>query len=217
MPPCPHAESPMRTTAALAALLLLASAARADDLPVVKKVELQPLAAQVKRVSDALLLSGSPLSDAEKKAIDEARANKDVAALQAVLDKRCLVGVTIRSGDRGPVVEAKAGPAPAELAEQGWRVFLVKVINEAGVEDRRLAVSSPNAAPMTRQSRGKPDPKVVSVGEVNKRFLDLFMRDTQPLNANLSGLEVEYRILSIYCRDSGRKEASITFGLAKGE
>ena len=30
-------------------------------------------------------------------------------------------------------VQVKAGGAPKELMEQGWRMFLVKVHNEAGV------------------------------------------------------------------------------------
>jgi hypothetical protein len=35
----------------------------------------------------------------------------------------------------------------------------------------------------------------------------------QPLLRDLSGLEVEYRIIQIYCRDAGRKEAKLTFNL----
>lgn len=207
----------MRILTAPAALLLLAGTLHADELPVVKKVEHQPLAAQVKRLADALAFAGSPLSAAEKKALDDARAGKDVAALQAVLDKRCLAAVTIKGEKASPTLNVTAGPAAPELAEQGWRVFLVKVINEAGVDGQSLRVASPNAEPMTRRSHGKPDPKVVSVGEVNKRFLDLLMIDRQPMAARLSGLEVEYRLLSVYCRDSGRKEAAISFHLAAGE
>jgi hypothetical protein len=51
------------------------------------------------------------------------------------------------------------------------------------------------------------------VGEVNKRFLELMMFNTQPLVRELSGLELEYRILQVYCRDAGRKEASLGFSL----
>src|SRR5262249_37332532 len=46
-----------------------------------------------------------------------------------------------------------------------------------------------------------------------RRFLDLTMLDQQPLTETLSGLEVEYRILAVYCRDSGRKEAGLRFQL----
>lgn len=208
----------MRTPLVLVALavLALASIGRTDDLPVVKKVERQPLAAQAARVAEALHLAGSPLSDADKKAITDARTDKDqdraVATIQSVLDKRCLAAVTIRDG-KTPTLAVKRGAAKAELAEQGWRVFLVKVYNEAGLDAWRLQPTSPNAAPLTRRSSGKPDPKVEDPDLVKTRFLDLNSLDQQPLVANLSGLEVEYRLVAIYCRDAGRKEATVAFRL----
>lgn len=59
-----------------------------------------------------------------------------------------------------------------------------------------LQASSPNAAPLTRRSRGNPDPKnPISAVELRRRFLDVMTHDRQPLVRNLSGLEVEYRIL----------------------
>src|SRR5205823_246767 len=87
-PPWPLAEPAMRTLLTLAALA--AGAARADDLPAVKNVERQPLAAQAARVAAALDLAGSPLSAADKKALADAKNDKDearaVAAIQATLD-----------------------------------------------------------------------------------------------------------------------------------
>jgi hypothetical protein len=183
----------------------------------VSKVDLQPLAAQAVRVADALRRAGAPLPEADRKALAAARNAEDhargVADIQAILDKRCLAGVTITKGDRGPVLKATHGPAAAQLAELGWRIFLVKVHNAAEVEDRRLEAASPNAAPMSRRSSSSPAPRVLSMGEVGKRFLDLEMIDRQPLTETLSGLAVEYRLLAIYCRDAGRKEASLGFGL----
>src|SRR5207248_274691 len=95
----------------------------------------------------------------------------------------------------------------------GWRTFLVKVLNPDGLDSYRLTPMSPNAAPLTRRSTSKSDPTVISVGEVSKRFLELLAFDEQPLLPALSGLEVEYRIVSIYCRDPGRKEATLGFRL----
>jgi hypothetical protein len=187
----------------------------AADLPKVKKVDLQPLAAQAKRVADALDLLGSPLAEAEKKAI---AAAKDVEVIQTILDKHCLAGVTLRDkvvATQLPGMEV--GPAKPELAEQGWRVFLVKVYNPAGLKNIELRASSPNALPLFARSTGKPDPTVISVGEVNKRFLELVMFNSQPLVRDLSGLEVEYRILQIYCRDAGRKEALLGFTVWSNE
>jgi hypothetical protein len=200
--------------------LALAAPAAAADLPKVGKVDLQPLAAQARRVADALALLGAPLPEADRQALQAAAGETDpakgVTAIQAVLDKHCLAGVQVRKPAKegeAPVVAAQAGPAKPELAEQGWRVFLVKVHNEAGLDNVELRADSPNAMPLTKRSSGAPDPRVVSVGEVGKRFLDLMTFTGQPLVRHLSGLEVEYRIVQIYCRDAGRKEAVLGFGL----
>jgi hypothetical protein len=193
-------------------LLALAGPASAADLPKAK-VELQPLAAQARRVADALELLGAPLAADERKALADA---KDADAVQAVLDKHCLIAVHVRApeGGRSAVtLAAEAGPARPELAEQGWRVFLVKVYNEPALDKLELRADSPNAAPLTKRSSGKPDPQVGPLEDVEKRFLDLAMYNDQPLVRDLSGLELEYRILQIYCRDAGRKEASLSFGL----
>jgi hypothetical protein len=199
-------------------LLLLALTSRpgpAADLTKVSNVELQPLAAQVRRVSDALDLLGSPLPAADKEALRAAAKEKDHAraidAIQVILDKRCLAGVQITGGK----CVVQPGPARPELVEQGWRVFLVKVHNADGLANVELRPDSPNALPLYQRSSGVPDPKVTSVGQVGKRFLDLMMYNNQPLVRDLSGLEVEYRILQVYCRDAGRKEAQLGFSLWK--
>jgi hypothetical protein len=197
-------------------LLALAVSVRADDLPKVEKVDLQPLAAQADRVADALELLGEPLSDADRQALKDAAKNSDktkgVLAIQDILDKRCLADVRILAPneDQAQMI-CQRGPAKPELAEQGWRVFLVKVRNPQSLDKVDLQADSPNALPLTQRSTGKADPKVTPVGEVGKRFLDLMMFNGNPLTPNLSGLEVEYRIVQIYCRDAGRKEAKLTF------
>jgi hypothetical protein len=199
------------------AVVVVTCSAYADELPKVK-VERQPLAAQARRVSEALALLGEPLTDDERQAIRDAATasdeNKASETIQTIFDKRCLAGVHITADKK---VETQAGPAKPQLAEQGWRVFLVKVHNEPGLTNVELTASSPNALEMTKRSTAKPDPKVVSVGEVGKRFLDVMMFNSQPLVRDLSGLELEYRIVQIYCRDSGRKEATLQFNLDQGK
>src|SRR3954468_24116446 len=141
--------------------LLLAAAASspaADDLPIVRGVEAQPLKAQAKRVAEALDSLGAPLTKEQAaalaKAITTADPDEAVEAIQKVLDPRCLVGVNINPESR---VKVARGPAPAQLVEQGWRVFLVKVHNEGGVT-AELKATSPNAAPLYTRSSGSPDP-----------------------------------------------------------
>jgi len=193
---------------------LIASPLQAADLPKVTKIERQPLAAQARRVAQALDYLGAPLPAADKKALESAAEVKDEASaiesIQTVLDKHCLAGVNIPAGGK---MEIQAGPAKPELAEQGWRVFLVKVDNPTAVKDLDLRADSPNALPLVQRSSGKPDPKVTSVGNVSERFLDLAMFNSQPLVRDLSGLELEYRVLQIYCRDAGRKGAKLGFSL----
>jgi hypothetical protein len=210
-----------RLILSVAVVTALANPLRAADLPRITKVDRQPLAAQAKRIADALDFIGAPLSDAEKDALKAAVDDKDeakgVAAIQDVLDKHCLAGVKLLGTPTpkdGPAYHLKvqAGPAKPELAEQGWRVFLVKV-DTSGAKDLELRADSPNSLPLHVRSTSKPDPKVISVGEVGKRFLDLQMFNSQPLLRHLSGLELEYRILQVYCRDAGSKEASIGFSL----
>ena len=110
-------------------------------------------------MAEALDLLGEPLTKEQQAALDKAMAttNADdaVEAIQKVLDPRCLVGVNINPESR---VKVARGPAPAQLVEQGWRVFLVKVHNEGGVT-ADLRATSPNAAPLYTRSTGSPDPR----------------------------------------------------------
>jgi hypothetical protein len=212
---------PRQISTTVPLVFLLTSSLAAEDLPKVTKVDRQPLAAQAKRVAQALDYLGAPLPEADKKALDAAAEDADEAkaieTIQTILDKHCLAGVRIippgGSPPVGAVLEVQPGPAKPELAEQGWRVFLIKIDNRADIKDLELRADSPNALPLVKQSSSKPDPIVTSVGEVNQRFLDLPMFNSQPLVRDLSGLELEYRILQIYCRDAGRKEAKLGFSL----
>src|SRR5260370_33071271 len=101
----------------LPAFLLLAASARAE-LPKVEKVDLQPLAAQAERVADALELLGEPLPESDRKALKDAAKSDDkakgVAAIQDILDKRCLAGVRIHPPLRSKPQETcacQSGPA----------------------------------------------------------------------------------------------------------
>ena len=199
-------------------LLAVASFSRAaEPLPVVTEVELQPLAAATRRVVQALELVGSPLDKQQQAAIEKALAGTNGAEaakqVQAVLDPLCLVGVNINPESR---VKVTPGQAPRKLLQQGHRVFLVKVHNEGGVT-AQLHVASPNAEPLVKRSNGSPNPPVsIKPNEVPDRWLDVAMLDGQPLNKGLSGLPLEYRILELYSRDVGRREAKLMFDVGQG-
>ncbi len=181
-------------------------------------VEAQPLAAQATRVADALAYVGAPLAPADWEALRTAAAGREAAAaIQAILDRYCLLDVHINPESR---VQVAPGPARAELVERGWRTFLVKVRNEAGVT-APLRLSSPQAQRVfSRGPRGfSMDPRpaqTISAADVADRWLDLEMFDKPPLAAALSGLEVEYRIVQLSSRDAGRREATIAADVGQG-
>ncbi|MDQ6665686.1 MAG: hypothetical protein M3Z23_15005, partial [Acidobacteriota bacterium] len=117
----------MRTGRAASLLFFATLTTFADDLSVVANVEHQPLAAQAKRIVETLDYLGEPLPAAEAERL---RAAASVQQIQAVLDRRCLIHVEINPEGR---VKAAEGPAAPELLQNGWRTFLIKVENQAGI------------------------------------------------------------------------------------
>ena len=190
---------------------------RGDDLTRVTGVEAQPLLAQARRVRETLDLLGQPLTEAEAAFLNRANASADPAEagklVQDALDPLCLACVTINPESR---VKATAGPAAPKLAQNGWRVFLVKVRNEAGVT-APLSVDSPNAAPVYKTSTNVPDPEPsISRAAVADRWMDLHTFDDRPLNPSLSGLGLEYRVIQVYSRDAGHREGKLRFNVGQG-
>ena len=183
-------------------------------------VELQPFAAQVTRLVAALDYIGAPLSVEDRQRIDEAitlPATSAVSQIVAILDARTLLDVHINPESR---VAVTAGQADARLAADGWRTFLVKVRNDAGVT-AALRVTSPNADRVfSRGARGfsmdsRPVQTITS-RDIADRWLDLATFDKPPLTPTLSGLALEYRIVQLYARDAGTREASIAVDVGAG-
>ena len=199
----------------------------AATLPIEKNVEWQPFAAQVNRLIEATDYLGSPFSADEKQAIETALKDTDTKRatekLQTILDRHCLFGVTINPEMR---VKVAAGPAKPELVEQGWRQFLVKVVNDSGTTASLQAVS-PNAISVYSQDGGGPKSnasdqfyrkkgEALPLTDDAQLWLDLQTYDQQPLGKSLSGLSLEYRIIQLYSRDAGRREAKFSFNVGQG-
>jgi hypothetical protein len=181
------------------------------------RAPLQPLAQQIRQVEIALAYLGEPLSPKDRNAIDGLIARTDeaeaVSGLQQILDHYALAVVEINPESR---VKVRPGPAKRELVEAGTRLFLVKVINDAGVT-ARLQVKSPNALPIYVQSDGSAEPaKEISLADVRDRWMSLDLYDKDPMAERLSGLPLEYRILGIYSRDRGQRSAEISFDVGQG-
>ena len=191
-----------RATLVAALVLLTSLTALSASLPVVKDVEWQPFAAQVRRVIETLDYLGTPFTALERKDINAALEQQDAFRLQQALDVRCLFGVNINPEMR---VKVQQGTAPADLMEQGWRVLLVKVENDSGTT-ARLVVESQNF----KRLHGSPQ------GDVANRWLDGEMYDRQPMRETLGGLKVEYRVISLYSRDVGQREARLSFNVGQG-
>ena len=164
----------------------------------------QPLLAQVHRLAEALDLVGRPLDKetlariATIKSLDSDQ--QVVAAIQKTLDPFCLAVVDIQPS--GPA-KVTSEPAVRKLLEQGWRTFLIKVINRPG-RTGRMFVESPNAQPLPH----------ALANQVESRWMQISSFEGQPMRANLSGLALEYRIVQIYSRDAGRKSAVLEFNVS---
>ena len=207
--------------------LLAQSASR---LSLVRIRDLQPLVAQVKRLLEATEYLGMPLSFGDKDSLNAAFTLDDPVLagekIQNVLDRYCLIGVQINAEERVKIISGDAKP---ELVEAGWRQFLVKVNNESGTTAGLQGLSPQaqsvfSALPPKRYYNSKSgnasdvayrseEAKAVSFAD---RWLELQMFDSQPLTKTLSGFPLEYRIVQLYSRDAGSREATLAFNVGQG-
>jgi hypothetical protein len=199
----------------IVSIILLALAAHRADAK--QHVSLQPFAQQIRQVETSLAYLGQPLTQKDQDAINQSIANHDeaaaVAELEQILDKYVLVIVDLNPESR---VKVQPGSAKPILVEAGTRIFLVKVLNKAGVT-ARLQVQSENALPVYLQSDNSPEPqKRVAPDDVRNRWIGLELYDKDPMSERLSGLPLEYRVLQIFSRDKGQRSAKIGFDVGQG-
>ena len=190
----------------------------------VTEVEWQPLAAQIRRLIEATDYLGAPFSPGDRKSLQDLLAGpggeRAIESVQTILDHYCLLLVNINPESR---VKVASGPAKPELVEKGWRQFLVKVQNEAGVTAELRAVS-PNARSMFESGSShtasdqffKKQSDVPKAATPEDLWLDMQLFNQQPLRRDLSGLRLEYRIVQLYSRDAGKREAKISFNVGQG-
>ena len=189
----------------------------AQNMGETPKVPLQPLAQHVRQVQEALSFLGQPLLAADAQRINAAMGVADEASavteLERVLDQHALTIVTINAESR---VKVEIGPAKPELEQEGTRLFLVKVINGAGVT-AKLQVQSENSGAVYTQSDRSAEPAMKLTPEDEKqRWADISLYDKNPMSERLSGFGLEYRILSIYSRDAGERSAKLSFNVGQG-
>ena len=181
------------------------------------EIDLQPFAQHTRRLEQALLYLGQPLSRDASQIINHAVGLEDersaVRRIEAVLDELVLVEVEINPESR---VKVRQGAATPDLVEQGTRLFLVKVLNQAGVT-APLRVLSPNSGPTSIRSRGEHEPPLeLDAADVKERWADISIYSDPPMAERLSGLPVEYEILQVYSRDRGQRSAKIAMDVGQG-
>jgi len=182
-------------------------------------VEPQPFLAALRQILDATDYLGAPFSAEEKGTLAKCIAANDAASVEkatAILDAHCLFFVDINPEQR---VKVAQGPSKPELDEAGWRQYLVRVQNEAGVT-AKLRVKSPEGQPayVPGSPKVEPNAKPRDPGPpaLSARWLDMQMFEAPPAKPTLSGLGLEYRIIELYSRDAGKREAGFSFDTGQG-
>ena len=184
-------------------------------IPVALGVPAQPLRAQVRSIIDTCNALGSPLPYSTVSAIASAMAeqneDRQTERIQQALDQICLLAIQINPESR---VTVASGPARPILLEKEWKLYLVKVYNQAGVTSA-LHASSPE--------------QIRDASDAHKdHFIDMKVYSQQnwvnyngndpapPADKPLTGLPIEYRIVQIYSRDAGMKQARLRFDVGQG-
>jgi hypothetical protein len=165
---------------------------------------LQPFGDHCRRLVATLKELRSPLLEEVDKALDavieEGARDPEGAAvkIQKLLDRYCLIGVTINPESR---VKATRGPAAAELRQGRPAFVLVKVQNEAGVS-HPLKVSGPQL-----RAAGQAD---------GGRWLEAVVPSGRGVGPKLRGHKVEYLILRLTAQEAGKREATLKFDVGQG-
>lgn len=173
--------------------------------------DVQPFVSHAIRLKEALAYIGSPLSPEDEKKIDAIRhaafTEKTGKAIQDILDPYCIALVDM-GGKSAKVIKGNAVP---RLMQGGWKSFLVKVENKRAVTGE-LRAESPSAwSPWHRWDWGIHDKDTITRGEAANRFLETQMYTGSPMNKQLSGMPVEYAIVQLYSKVSGRRNVELGF------
>ncbi len=136
---------------------------------------------------------GGHLADAERKRLGQALADRDRSAVRDALTNQILLAVWINPESR---VKVARGKGPAELVQGREGVFLIEVANDAGAKGQmRLRISSgPDTA-------GLFTADLVRKGAVGDR---------------LDGTSLQYLLVTVRCREAGRREAVFLLDAGQG-
>ncbi len=173
-----------------------------ESMPHVDRVDAQPLLVLTNRLCEGMQSIGAPFTPEQLAVLKALESEPDDAKItsriQELLDPMCVAAVEIGIDGKTKVTPS----AQVELMENGWRAMLIKVVNRVGNQSR-LRVDSPNARPIPN---GPMD-------DIPNRWLGLSTFDGRPFSANLSGLELEYRIVQLSSTAIGDRKARLEFNV----
>ena len=189
---------------AFVALLAAVAPSSAQALPVVEEADWPAFREHCLELLAGLKkLNASLPSDLTKSAVNllakKAPANEReaVRAVQKLLDAHALVGVHINPESR---VKVARGDRPPVLPLDQPTYALVKVHNEAGVT-HPLSVASEQAV-VRKAGAG--------------RWVEVSVLNDKPFANRLTGGRVEYRVMKLTARQSGKREATLSFDAGQG-
>lgn len=174
----------------------------------------QPFYHQTKLLIEQLDFLGTPLNVIHKDSIKLLiEQNADVGLIQKIVNKYTLFEVTINPESRVKVIPGYANPV---LNQNGWKTFLIKVENQAGIT-AALKINSDQAKQnfdggekiygMDYHNKGEK----LSQQIIQDRWLDLEIKYPIASQSTLTGLETEYLFIQIYSRDKGKRAATFKF------
>ncbi|WP_427896091.1 CehA/McbA family metallohydrolase [Kribbella sp. GL6] len=170
----------------------------------------QPLLASATRAVEKLRDIGEPLPD---DLTDRLAATADAAKVDELLRPYVVVEVEI---DEQGFTSSTPGAAPPRLVQHGWRSFLVRVANPHHLVGDLSAVSNhvlQNVDFHSHSARiAMPDTLTV-VPRIAKSWLEVKLTGA----TDVSGVEVEYTVISLYSRDDGTRSGELSFVLAVEE
>jgi hypothetical protein len=194
---------PTRLALALALGIVLPVHAQTTSTPV-EDVAWGPLCDHARQLIRKLEESGArlPAETTRRLQVLLATEPKDpdmaVRAVQELLDQQCLLTVNINPESR---VKAARGSATVQLRQDRPTLVLLKIHNEGGVT-HRLRVSGPELIRDRERGEG--------------RWLEADLVTDAPFGRELSGRRLEYRLLRLTPRESGKREATLQFDVGQG-
>lgn len=179
-----------------------------------QKVARQPFYFQTKSLIETLNYIGNPINEVDQKAIKNLIENlSDPSEIEKIIDTYALFEIVINPESR---VKVNPGKATPELFQNGWKTFLIKVENQAGITAELKVISEQAKRIYDGGERiyglaGAGKGEKVSDFDIENRWMDIEIYTKSPMKVNLTGLSIDYFIIQIYSRDSGKRAAKFEF------